>query len=133
MREILFRGKTEDGKWFEGYLLGGTYYYDDKPMTTIIPIDNMFYPRCEISSWEKVLPETVGQYIGLRDKNGKKIFEGDILESPVKRIGQEFGNLIAITDIRECKFIALYVNEYEVVGNFYDNPEIVNILLEKGV
>ena len=130
MREMLFRGKNESGNWVYGSLIhvgkyccileeddGSTYdypYLDPKLGT--------------IDGYATTIdPATICQYLGLTDINGTKIFEGDILESPDRRVGAKHGNLLIITDIRKCERIALYANDYCVIGNIYDNPELVEV------
>lgn len=111
MREILFRGKREDD---------GEFIISD----SIMQIERQ-NPRlwAKFDCWVKVIPETVGQFTGLYDKNGKKIFEGDIVESPHGTQGFiEWQNA-------ECAFLVNIGDDwqtmddcpYEVISNIYDN------------
>lgn len=120
MREILFRGKRIDnGEWAysrcpDGILHSGVVGYD-------------------------FIPETVGQYTGLTDKNGMKIFEGDIATG-LFSFGMEVKAVITFQDgafgLRWSRggaeqfsaFTSICNVEYEVIGNIHDNPE----LLEEG-
>ena len=142
MREILFRGKrTDNGEWFEGfytcvadvhYILSGIF----DSLTNGI-INTRGY---------KVVPETVCQFTGLYDKNGRKIFEGDIVSGTayssewigvivwideIASFGVRYFRrtdptawenssiLTAVSRNRQDKFAA------QVIGNIYDNPELL--------
>ena len=133
MREILFRGKqVGNGEWVEGNLITGKWYLDEREIVAIAPLDNAFYPHCEMSEWYEVDPATVGQYTGLTDKNGKKIFEGDIVEEydiwgEFERFGTvSWHDLFCAWHIGKPK--AMYnspVASYVVIGNIHDNRELL--------
>lgn len=120
MREIIFRGKRlNDGEWVEGNFVKGCI--DD--FAYIVEFGNKYLCR----NYVEVIPETVGQYTGFDDKNGKKVFEGDILKA---EIWWEQGGCYPHTETRfiEATFPNMYKNhfeKFEVVGNIYDNPELL--------
>lgn len=124
MREIKFRGKKEyDGKWIEG-----------------------FYFKTEVGSFigsyneeEQVFEETIGQFTGLTDKNGKEIFEGDIIKEHESEYLKEYRLYIVYWD---DNYIQYWISDYligdaypleeletsisEVIGNIHDNRELLN-------
>lgn len=138
MREILFRGKTVDkGEWVEGWY--GEKSFGAWPLrAAITPCDDA---RNGYLHYEEIIPETVGQYTGREDKNGQKIFEGDIIaavlpdskyqrrfEWPLMHVEFWKGSFFLATE-HGSMFSALsgfspYVN-FEVVGNIHDNPEML--------
>lgn len=141
MREYLFRGKRLDnGEWVEGYYSAS-------------PAGNHYitYVCAGCAHPDKVYPETVGQYTGLKDKNGVKIFEGDVVEvrndyAFVICYGEYFPKFYceAIKDsfgmVPDCMHIGLFggsiktgeeviltncTHLYEIIGNIHDNPELL--------
>lgn len=114
MREILFRGKDIYGKWLYGDLINLT--------ENIKQICN----HSQLEHAHSVNPETVGQYTGLTDKNGKKIFEGDIVKDIVGRMkAVEFYNGRYYPFISFPEYTCWNIDEVEVIGNIYDNPELL--------
>ena len=134
MREYKFRGKDYNNKWRYGDLVQEKWGQGKAIMI-----------KKDKTAWS-VLEETIGQYTGLKDKNEKEIYEGDIILAP-----EWFGSLKCVciyqqeNTVNPIQGFGLYSydsyfkkyntlvesdewDEFEVIGNIYDNPE----LLEKG-
>ena len=122
MREILFRGKSvTDGRWVFGNL---SNYGDYRAITTTRGFS--IIDSCE------VIPETVGQYTGLKDLHGTRIFEGDVVKSIAAWYVVEFENGgYGLRLFGKGKLIPIMghgnfnENEVEVIGNVYDNQELL--------
>lgn len=116
MRESLFRGKRADnGEWIEGFLV--------KKFDKWYIYDFDFLPYSS-----EITPETVGQYTGMTDKNGKKMFEGDIIKDRFDDIGQiEYKPKYVAFIIQgwETGFAFWVKKDIEVIGNIHDNPELL--------
>lgn len=125
MREILFRGKRADNG---GWVVGNLFVPDKRDTPTQICVGTNV-----VRITYDVLPETVGQYTGLTDKNGKRVFEGDIVKfyDTIHKVVFETRNGTAyfgikISDIETCGF-GNYVEVYklEVIGNIHDNKDLL--------
>ena len=124
MREILFRGKCiANGEWVQGYPC--RYGWIGKEKDYIIPDYASALYTAEID------PETVGQYTGLTDMNGRKIFEGDTVWNSYD---EDYGKVEWDNDMAKfiitfptftVDFANVYGEELEIVGNVYDNPELL--------
>ena len=135
MREILFRGKRTDGQWIYGGLLKVTY---DGNTYNLIFADNFLFVFGEATAMEHacVDPATVGQFTGLTDKNGKKIFEGDVVkvlqgkDKGIACVGFENGAFMLYPqtgNIYERTLWEYWYNDWEVeiIGNIHDNHELL--------
>lgn len=132
MREIIFRGKNDDfGEWVEGslfhdpdleqYLIFGFDYYNG---VTGLERDEFCY---------HIIPSTVGQYTGFKDKNGKKIFDGHIIRNlktketaVVQWFPEHSAFMVWCKSSNEVGFLyECTKSNIEVIGNIYDNPELL--------
>ena len=137
MREYKFRGKPtkNNASYFEEkeFVYGSLVIANDKHYILLDVLDNIKRDDYEVYMIE-VIAETVGQYTGLKDKNGKEIYEGDIVyiaaedERGIIRWDNETARYVVIYDNIITDFDNWYGEDLEVIGNIYDNPE----LLEKG-
>lgn len=122
MREILFRGKRVDnGEWIYGYV----FTLFDRPVIKFGESDKELVG---------VIPETVGEFTGLTDKDGNKIFEGDILKFEHWAYDETFTGIVeyqicelgfVLDDGKDIELIAYAGDCYEVIGNKWDNPELL--------
>lgn len=132
MHDIEFRGKrTDNGEWVEGYYYKAKYCRTDDELCDYITVP---HPKeyNEPSSHYIVNPETVGQYTGLKDKNGTKIFEGDIVDVlyDVNYIGVATERIGVFEVVHNGCFMGqkggvryhfIPSDECTVIGNIYDN------------
>lgn len=122
MKEILFRAKRIDnGEWVEG-LPWKKKYNTNKLFISCFP------DKDDNEEAFVVVPETIGQYIGLCDRNGTQIFAGDIVsyrgEHAVIVYDEETARFCLSFDTWSTDFDHLYGKDVEVIGNAYDNPEL---------
>lgn len=124
MREILFRGRRKDnGKWVYGSLLkqAGEYISKDEVTPNECWICGMRGEK------DLIVSETIGQYTGLCDKNGKEVFEGDI----ARVFDGEYINGVVGYSLEHGVFtidntsLLYWLPDVKIIGNVYDNPELL--------
>ena len=150
MKEIWFRAKRkDDGKWVEGFY--GEFHKkhpilsDENPYQIFEPREDAhFLGSCIGGLWRIINRETVSQFIGIRDKHGVKIFEGDIIRFRAFRyephwVGEvkydDRNAMFVLVGFMPCRYDSRYPNPFEVqvsskdkdtfeiIGNRWDNPE----------
>lgn len=120
MREILFRGKSISyDTWIEGF-----YIYDpDYKVHSIALLESP-------DDWYDIDPKTVGQFTGLLDANGRRIFEGDVVFNPNIRESFSPRRAVEYEDGAFYPFVESFgspwkPNEIMVIGNIHDNPDLI--------
>jgi len=137
---IIINGEPVRGKWVYGYYFISERDIEDGFVWRDIPqIQQRYGDHYQCFD---VIPETIGQYTGLKDKNGKEIYEGDIVNC--EKRGAAFYRSVVVYNSKmgrhdvnamDCMFpmtldyceddISIDGNDYEVIGNIYENPELL--------
>ena len=147
MDRYLYKAKRLDnGEWVQGYYVKGLNMYDKEAYLIFEPT-TIFYSSGETDGWSEVDPSTICQCTGLKDKNGKLIWENDILHN---------GNYFVVKWNESCSRFDIVLNkfhnipigkwepmicdwktndfkeyrkavDYEVIGNIFDNPELLEV------
>ena len=138
MSRYLFRGKRVDnGEW-----VAGIYLFDDFGNAAIgvngkwdIVKGFCYECRNHLEEIYQVDPDTISQCTGIKDKNGKLIFEGDALNLNCQTIGNEFDGIVGRVIFTECGYFIddgkricplwQECEDLELIGNIRDNPELI--------
>lgn len=132
MREILFRGKRKTGEWIEGSLVVSNGPVNVGRCYNLTQFSDM---GDKIGGFYEVVPETVGQFTGLCDRNGKRIFEGDIISCFYENLLVEW-DAGAFQSSNHYKLYPLdhfVARNCEVAGNIHDNPNLIEGGGEDGI
>lgn len=134
MREILFRGKDYEGYWYEGNLVNvRNAKSEEESPQIVVSYDN------DTFDWiQEVIPETIGQFTGLLDKNGNRIFEGDVLSiydqyndvwtqkgAKVVFSYNYVGGWVLESSQQKHLNIGTRTKYVQIIGNIHDNPELL--------
>lgn len=135
MREIKFRGyakqKMVNSQWLEGFGIYELEYAEHYAKE--IGRSSDWYLFTEGGNY-CVYPESIGQYTGLKDKNGKEIYEGDLLKAVAYAINQEVTGVVnynselahyCLDTDNNKRIVFLGLINTEVIGNIYENPELL--------
>jgi uncharacterized phage protein (TIGR01671 family) len=146
-RQIKFRGKrTDNSEWVYGYYVAADekhyIFTGEKGLSQVTPVHKLLYK--DFVRYE-VIPETVGRFTGLHDKNSREIYNGDILKATSRYNGKEYLSFV-VDNVRGYCYDVVYINptsgekrwslygwvvsdkndhDIEIIGNVHDNPDLL--------